>query len=242
MKSKINKIVLIFLAFTLTAINVKAATASLTVDKEEVVVGETFRIAVNISSAAAWNVHVDTAGPVSNCKINEADTTEDATDTDKTFTVDCAATEVGTVTVSLTGDVTSVTNMNAVNVSGEKTITVTATSEETISSYTITFDGNGGNTCSPNTKTIISGQSVGTLCTPTRSGFTFNGWFTASNGGRKITSDSIIENDITLYAQWVKKVSNPKTGITSSAAVLLIIAIVSIVGYFEVKKKNINLE
>ena len=109
-------------------------------------------------------------------------------------------------------------------------------------SYTITFDGNGGNTCSPNTKTIIAGEKLGTLCTPTRSGFTFNGWFTLSVGGKKLSKDTIVDGDMTIYAQWVKKVSNPKTGIATPIIALIVITILATIGYFEVKKRNISLE
>ena len=114
--------------------------------------------------------------------------------------------------------------------------------DNSVSSYTITFDGNGGNTCSPNTKTIIAGEKLGTLCTPTRSGFTFNGWFTLSVGGKKLSKDTIVDSDMTIYAQWVKKVSNPKTGIVTPIIALIVITILATIGYFEVKKRNISLE
>lgn len=114
--------------------------------------------------------------------------------------------------------------------------------EPTNDSYTITFDGNGGNTCSPNTKTIAIGNEVGTLCTPSRKGYTFNGWFTLNVGGKKVTKNSTIDEDITLYAQWIKNVSNPKTGISSPAMALIIITIICAVGFFKVKKRNMNLE
>ena len=48
---------------------------------------------------------------------------------------------------------------------------------------------------------------VGTLATPTRSGYTFNGWYTAENGGTKITADTVVTRNMTLYAQW-KPVDN----------------------------------
>jgi len=43
---------------------------------------------------------------------------------------------------------------------------------------------------------------VGSLPTPTRSGYTFDGWYTAASGGTKVTSTSTITGNTTLYAHW----------------------------------------
>ena len=40
--------------------------------------------------------------------------------------------------------------------------------------------------------------------TPTRSGYTFTGWFTAKTGGTKVYSTTKVTNNMTLYAQWKK--------------------------------------
>lgn len=72
--------------------------------------------------------------------------------------------------------------------------------------FTITFNPNGGTT-STTSKTVIYKDTYGTLPTPTRTGYTFNGWYTSSSGGTEITSSttvSIVENQ-TLYAQWTAK-------------------------------------
>lgn len=37
---------------------------------------------------------------------------------------------------------------------------------------------------------------------PTRSGYTFKGWYTERTGGRKITKTTAIQGDTTVYAQW----------------------------------------
>ena len=47
-----------------------------------------------------------------------------------------------------------------------------------------------------------SNPSYGTLPTPTRSGYTFNGWYTSSTGVTKITHGSTITGNTTVYAQW----------------------------------------
>ena len=38
--------------------------------------------------------------------------------------------------------------------------------------------------------------------TPTRSGYTFAGWFTAVSGGTQISSSTVINSNVTYYAHW----------------------------------------
>ncbi len=70
-------------------------------------------------------------------------------------------------------------------------------------SFTVTFSGNGGSV-SPSSKTVTYGNSYGELPTPTRTYYTFNGWFTSPTGGTKITSATVPTEavNVTLYAQW----------------------------------------
>ena len=109
---------------SLSAANAFAASGSLSVSSGNVYVGDSFTATVNVSGAAAWNVHMTSSGPVSGCAINQADATADAADTNKSFSATCKATGTGTITLKLTGDVTSAADGNAVNVSGSKTVTV----------------------------------------------------------------------------------------------------------------------
>ncbi len=55
--------------------------------------------------------------------------------------------------------------------------------------------------------------SAGTLATPTRSGYTFDGWYTSASGGSKVTSSSTVTGNVTLYAHWTEI---PKTTYTVS--------------------------
>lgn len=77
----------------------------------------------------------------------------------------------------------------------------------TANNYIVTFDPNGG---SIDTTTIIVtyDSNYDILPTPTRIGYTFNGWFTAKTGGTQITADSTVNitSDQVLYAQWTVKV------------------------------------
>ena len=68
----------------------------------------------------------------------------------------------------------------------------------------ITFDANGGTVVSPERTLVTNGQPYGELPTPTRTGYTFVGWYMAKTGGTQITKDTVVtltENH-TLYAHW----------------------------------------
>ena len=68
---------------------------------------------------------------------------------------------------------------------------------------TIQFDANGGNV-SESSKLVYIGEKVGTLPTPTRTHYSFKGWYTATSGGTQITADSVLTmaETKTVYAQW----------------------------------------
>ena len=76
--------------------------------------------------------------------------------------------------------------------------------------YTITYNANGGSGA-PSNQTKKHGENI-TLSSvkPTKTGYTFNGWNTSSNGsGTSYSSGGTYSNnsDVTLYAQW-QSVSN----------------------------------
>lgn len=68
-------------------------------------------------------------------------------------------------------------------------------------SYTITFDSNGGSVSSTSASTNADG-TLTSLPTPTRSGYSFDGWFTALSGGTKVTTGTIFTENSTIYAHW----------------------------------------
>lgn len=73
----------------------------------------------------------------------------------------------------------------------------------TANAYTVTFNANGGSV-STTSKSVSYASTYGTLPTSTRTGYTFEGWYTASFDGTKITSDSAVSITAaqTLYAHW----------------------------------------
>lgn len=71
-------------------------------------------------------------------------------------------------------------------------------------SYTVSLNPNRGS-CSVSSLSVTQGQPYGTLPTPTRTDYEFNGWYTAASGGTRITSSTIfsLSGNQTLYAQWL---------------------------------------
>ena len=69
--------------------------------------------------------------------------------------------------------------------------------------YTVSFDANGG-TVSTASTIVTYDAAYGILPTPTRTGYSFEGWYTAANGGTRITESSIVSitSNHKLYAQW----------------------------------------
>ena len=72
--------------------------------------------------------------------------------------------------------------------------------------YTVTFIANGGSV-SPISKTVTYGEKYGTLPTPTKEGYTFDGWYLLQFDYPEdplIVSSTVFEetNDCTLYAHW----------------------------------------
>ncbi len=73
--------------------------------------------------------------------------------------------------------------------------------------YKVTLNGNGGTPAST-VMNVTYGNTYGNLITPSRAGYNFGGWYTATSGGTQITSGSRVNitSNQTLYARW-----NPRT-------------------------------
>jgi uncharacterized repeat protein (TIGR02543 family) len=92
----------------------------------------------------------------------------------------------------------------------------------------VTFDEQGGSTVgnryvyfgTDGTTSRTYGQYA-SLPTPTRSGYTFDGWFTASSGGTQITNTTAVSSSVslnqTLYAQWTQNQQQTATPTILSA-------------------------
>ena len=104
---------------------------------------------------------------------------------------------------------------------------VVLTAQWTPKTYDVTFNANGG-MVSASSKRVTRDSTYGELPTPTRTGYTFDGWYTDVGGGTKVepsTTVSITE-DQTLYAHWGAKTytvtfdANGGTVSTSSKTVM----------------------
>ncbi len=127
--------------------------------------------------------------------------------TNKTITWSSNNTKIATVDKN--GKVTAVSKGTATitakahnGVAATCKVTVTNSGTPT-TTYKVTLNPNGGSV-SPTSLSVVAGQKVGKLPTPTRSGYTFKGWFTKQSGGDKVTSSTVIKSNITIYAQWNK--------------------------------------
>ena len=72
--------------------------------------------------------------------------------------------------------------------------------------YPVTFDPNGG-TVGTKSKKVTTGKTYGSLPTPNRTGYDFDGWYTRETSGTKVTENTSVGTNLpaTLYAHWTAK-------------------------------------
>ena len=79
--------------------------------------------------------------------------------------------------------------------------------------WTVTFDPNYADaTERVPPMAVTNGCAVGELPTPTRSGYTFDGWFTAADVGSRVLKDFAVTTNMTLYAHWTEVAGGGETG------------------------------
>lgn len=106
----------------------------------------------------------------------------------------------------------------------EKDITLYAKwTEKTPASteWTISYETNGGNKLDPSK--VTKGESI-KLPTPTRSGYTFAGWYTDEDFKDRVKTTYTPEKDITLYAKWTANTGSgsvPQTGFHNTTGILI---------------------
>ena len=72
-----------------------------------------------------------------------------------------------------------------------------------VNTYTVTFDTNDRGTVTPASSTTNALRRLDSLPTPTGGGdHRFDGWFTAGDGGTKVTMDTVFTSAATIYAHW----------------------------------------
>ncbi len=99
------------------------------------------------------------------------------------------------------------------NANGGTVSSSSKTVSQSFTNWNTAADGSGtaynaGATYSANASVTLYAQyanpSIGSLPTPTRSGYAFDGWYTAANGGTKITDSTKVTANTTVYAHWTK--------------------------------------
>ena len=96
--------------------------------------------------------------------------------------------------------VESIENPNLI--SGGTTEKISAeTFENMLNSYTLYFDANGGS-CAEGSRSVPNSTKIGTLPIPTRTHYSFEGWFLENN--TQVTEESVFSTgaDVTVYAKW----------------------------------------
>lgn len=128
-------------------------------------------------------------------------------------------TKTGAVYAEKTGlERTTITPAHMADSSEKYTSTSSNVGEKTFAkqwtfSYKITLDPNGGTLAGGTSElwTGTDGKLTAMPDNPTRSGYTFNGWYDAATGGNKVDTNTVFTGGTTIYAQWSKKSSGTVT-------------------------------
>ena len=103
--------------------------------------------------------------------------------------------------------------------------------------HTVSFDSKGG-TVTPDSQTVLHGglatQPTGNQV-PTKTGYTFDGWYTSSDGGKTLSGSRYnfgteVTGDMVLYAKWVDNTTIlPQTGDNANMMMWTMISSISLV-------------
>jgi uncharacterized repeat protein (TIGR02543 family) len=71
----------------------------------------------------------------------------------------------------------------------------------------VTLNANGGKVGKAASASVVrsKGAALGRLATPTRTGYTFQGWFTGKAKGTKVAAKTKVTKNVTYYAHWKTK-------------------------------------
>jgi len=100
----------------------------------------------------------------------------------------------------------SITTLTLGNGKSHYTINPDDCYDKLIATSKLTFNANGG-TVKPTSTKVTTEEKYDTLPIPTRSGYNFDGWFTAKQGGSQIEKGQTVTavDDFTVYAHWTEK-------------------------------------
>lgn len=92
------------------------------------------------------------------------------------------------------------------------------TAHEIVLIHKVTFDAGEGKADAETARTDKDGK-LAELPDAVRDGYTFEGWFTAAEGGVAVTADTVFDKDTTVFAHWKKNVvsATPSVKLSTSA-------------------------
>lgn len=92
------------------------------------------------------------------------------------------------------------------------------TAHEIVLIHKVTFDAGEGKADAETARTDKDGK-LAELPDAVRDGYTFEGWFTAAEGGVAVTADTVFDKDTTVFAHWKKNVvsATPSLKLSTSA-------------------------
>ncbi|MDR0299126.1 MAG: type I pullulanase [Streptococcaceae bacterium] len=82
--------------------------------------------------------------------------------------------------------------------------------------FTVSFNSNGGNRLS--NLTIVEGEKVNAPATPSKSGYTFSGWYADSQLTQAYNFAQTVISDLTLYAKWSNVAPTPSSEISQGSS------------------------
>ncbi len=122
-------------------------------------------------------------------------------------------------------------------------LVVAEAAELPATSYTVTFNTNGGSSVAA--QTVTEGNSVSVPAAPTKEGYTFTGWYLDEACTATFSFQAGIESDITVYAGWtaVKSDSDTDNGgcgsaLSTGAGMISAAAVLTVVAYLTVSKSR----
>ena len=84
--------------------------------------------------------------------------------------------------------------------------------------HKVTFDAGEGKADAETARTDKDGK-LAELPNAVRDGYTFEGWFTAAEGGDAVTADTVFDKDTTVFAHWKKNVVSATPSVKLSTSV-----------------------
>ena len=92
------------------------------------------------------------------------------------------------------------------------------TAHEIVLIHKVTFDAGEGKADAETARTDKDGK-LAELPGAARDGYTFEGWFTAAEGGDAVTADTVFDKDTTVFAHWKKNVVSATPSVKLSTSV-----------------------